>query len=254
MAVTKSKKTASDIYRSRQDDAIREKLILDHIEFVHQVLHTMLPHLPPGVDFENLTAAGLLGLTEAAQNFDLTRGVKFKSFAYLRIRGAVVDELRSNSPLPQKMLKQISEIRAAIEHLEPPVTAEMISDATSLSIEVVEESLAAMRVCSPQSWDEVGGFANVALSMEDNSPSKRLEREELVEELADGIEQLPERERAILAMYHVEQMLLKEIGKALGISESRTSRLLARAEYNLRQIMMAKQEDSEKEKGESDHE
>lgn len=236
MVVTNSE-SVTRVYQSRQDDAFRQQLILDHIEYAHQVMHSLLLHIPPGVDQENLISAGMLGLTEAANNFDSSKGVNFKSFAFLRIRGAVVDEIRRNSPLPQKLLGQISEMRSVIERLDPPVTPEMISRELGCSVEKVEECLAATRVCSPKSWDEVGGFASYAIARDDENPANHAEKQELVKVLADCLEELPERDRAVIIMYHLEQMLLKEIGEVLGLSESRTSRVLARAEFTLRQMI-----------------
>ena len=241
---------AAKVYQSRQQEVDREKLIVDHIEYARQVIYSMLPGLPSNVDVENLVSAGLLGLTKAARNFDFKKGVQFKSFAYKRIRGEVVDELRRNSPLPQKMLKRIGEIRNVIEQLEPPVTAGMISEEMDLSVEEVEDCLASMRIGMPQSWDEVGGFASIAVSHEESNPTNRLEKQEMVEVLASCIQQLDERERNIVIMYHNEQMLLKEIGKTLGISESRTSRLLAKAELHLRQMFESKMHLEEADDGE----
>ncbi len=102
--------------------------------------------MPAAVDQENLEGAGLLGLVEAAQHFDPTRGVSFKTFAYRRIRGAILDELRRNTPLPQKILRQISQVRRICETLRSPVTPEMIQELTGMSEAEVERTLEAMRL------------------------------------------------------------------------------------------------------------
>ncbi len=234
--VVKSNHLAARRYRANQTDHDRDELILDNMQFAQKVLSSMTPHLPSGVEKDNLYSAALLGLTEAAHKYDESRGVSFRTFAYPRIRGAIVDELRKNSQLPQKVLRNIRVIREAIETIEPPATPELISQLTGLSEEVVEETLCAMKVCSPENWDEIGGFSYQAIE----NPSLHAENNEMLDQMADCIELLPDRERSILIMYHLESMLLKEIGQVFQISESRASRILTRAELRLRQMLEVK--------------
>src|SRR5438132_1518967 len=98
------------------------------------------------MDVENLEAAGTLGLVEAANHFDPDRGVQFKTYAYTRIRGAVLDELRRNCPLPQPMLQRAAKVRQAYEELQQPVTLEALATATQLSADEVADCLAALRL------------------------------------------------------------------------------------------------------------
>ena len=115
---------SENAYRSCQDRQTRDELILENLGFVRSILLKTVADLPEHVDRQNLESAGVLGLVEAARKFDPTRGVEFKSFAYLRIRGAILDELRRNSPLPQRMMRLISQINEACEHLACPCTPE----------------------------------------------------------------------------------------------------------------------------------
>ena len=231
--VIKLQHVAARRYQANQTDQKREELILDNMQFAQKVLGSMTPHLPMGVEKDCLYSAALLGLTEAAHKYDESKGVSFRTFAYPRIRGAVVDELRKNSQLPQKVLKHIGVIREAVESIEPPVTPELISQKTGLTEEQVEETLCAMKICSPENWDEIGGFSYGSVE----NPASNVENSEILEQMADCIELLPDRERSILIMYHLESMLLKEIGQVFSISESRASRLLTRAEFKLRQML-----------------
>ena len=105
--VVKSKRVVARRYKANQDEQDREALILDNMQFAQKIVSSMIPHLPAGVDKDDLYSASLLGLTEAAHKFVATRGVSFRTFAYPRIRGAVVDQLRKNSQLLQKVLKNI---------------------------------------------------------------------------------------------------------------------------------------------------
>ncbi|MDB4640747.1 sigma-70 family RNA polymerase sigma factor [Pirellulaceae bacterium] len=240
--VVKSKRVVARRYKANQDEQDREALILDNMQFAQKIVSSMIPHLPAGVDKDDLYSASLLGLTEAAHKFVATRGVSFRTFAYPRIRGAVVDQLRKNSQLPQKVLKNIRMIREAVESIEPPATPELISQATGLTENQVEESLCAMKICTPESWDEIGGFSYRTVE----NPALHAENGEILEQMADCIELLPEREKTVLIMYHLDSMLLKEIGEVFNISESRASRVLTRAELRLRQFLEAKLGEEEK--------
>ena len=230
MVVQHTKKVAKR-YQKQQLASEREQLIVEHIDYANMVLQTLIKSLPPATDKDNLVAAGMLGLTEAAYSFDPDRGINFKTFAYPRIRGAFVDEMRRSSPLPQKVMQDVQVVRDAIEKLQPDATPEAVAQSTGFTLEKVSEIFAAMKVSSPKAWDEIGSFVDHRR----NNPTDRLESSELLHQLAKAIEGLPKRERLVITMYYMESMLLKEIGVVLGISESRVSRILARAEFRLRQ-------------------
>ncbi|MCA9034215.1 MAG: sigma-70 family RNA polymerase sigma factor [Planctomycetaceae bacterium] len=212
---------------------LRDQLILEHLSFVRHILGRMLGSLPEHVDSENLESAGILGLVEAAGQFDPTRGVAFTTFAYRRIKGAIVDELRRNCPLPQKMLQTWALIREKSADIELPLTSEKISAATGLSIDHVEECLAAIRLTRPENWtDELCEIPNPDDRILDGeAASFQMEQREI---LIEAISQLPDNMRNAVAMYHYEDMRMKEIGEVLELSESRVSRLLAEAELRLR--------------------
>lgn len=222
---------------------LRDQLILENLSFVRHILGRMLGSLPDHVDSENLESAGILGLVEAAGQFDPDRGVAFTTFAYRRIKGAIVDELRRNCPLPQKMLQQWALIRSRSQNLDLPLTSEKIADATGLTVDQVEECLAAMRLTRPESWtEELYEIPNPAERSDGaEQATSRIEQREL---LVRAISQLPETMRNAVAMYHFENMRMKEIGEVLDLSESRVSRLLAEAELRLKTsvIRMAREE------------
>src|SRR4051812_28424171 len=131
----------------------QQELILQHLALVRHVLGRLRAKLPPGTDLENLEAAGVLGLVEAASRFDPQRGIRFETFAYPRIRGAVIDELRRNCPLPQDMLERLAVVRDTYRELPPPVTVERLVEATGFTTEEVQDCLAAVRLTRPVSWD-----------------------------------------------------------------------------------------------------
>lgn len=215
---------------------LRDRLILEHLYFVRHILGKLLGALPDTVDNDNLESAGILGLVEAAGQFDPTRGIAFTTYAYQRIRGAIVDELRRNCPVPQAVLQNWTLIREASVHMNPPLTAEKLAERTGLKVEEVDDCIAAMRLTRPESWaDELGELAVPGhREAEVDADSRRAEEKKL---LADAIEELPEKMRLAITMYYLEDMRMKEIGKVLELSESRVSRLVAAGELQLKSIV-----------------
>ena len=216
--------------------AAKEQLILDHLGFVENLVSRFTSELPTGVDYDNLLSAGVLGLVEAVRNFDPTRGVTLTTFAYPRIRGAIFDELRRNCPIPQRILKNISHIRASVDQFDARANAAYIVEKTDLDSEMVSECLRALRLTRQESW-EAQGYSSIVCGQPDDSPEARFEEAELHRILNDAINELPERERRVVQMYYLENLLLREIGDAICVSESRASRILSRAESRLREMM-----------------
>ena len=224
-------------YKSQGQQQLRDDLILEHLDYVQSILGKTIVELPHHIDRENLESAGVLGLVEAAQQFDPSRGVEFKTFAYRRIRGAILDELRRNSPLPQRMMQMIAKVRRACEHVEPPVTPEEIARHADMTLDDVEASLAAMRMRRMQAWEESEGWLLEIADARLAEPDAQVELRDAQQCLAEAIEQLPENERLTVTLYYLEDLRLREIGEVLNLSESRVSRLLSKAEFRLGQIM-----------------
>ncbi len=218
-------------YRSVADRNCRDQLIVDHLDFVRHVLGRIVSGLPRGIDIENLEAAGILGLVEAASQFDAARGVPFKTFAFPRVRGSILDELRRNCPLPQQMLQRWSMIRRAAKGAASLPDSETLAARTGLSLDDVEECLEAIRLTRPESWRDDLSSSGVFHRID---PAENIERADQSKLLANAIEQLPRMDRLVVSMYHLDDMRLKEIGEVLNLSESRVSRILSRAEQRLR--------------------
>ena len=189
---------------------------------------------------ENLNSAGVLGLVEAANKFDQSHGIAFRTYAFPRIRGAIVDELRRQSPVSQQVLQQIGIVRRAYESLEPPVTPEALSAKTGLTLEQVVTSLEAMRFVKPDNWNDLSDVVHGSWRHAKSNPEDAVVAAELEGILADGIESLPEQERLVLTLYYKEELNLAEIGKVLDLSESRVSRILAAAKFRLQEIVKCK--------------
>jgi RNA polymerase sigma factor for flagellar operon FliA len=230
-------KRYQDVLRRQRRDA----LVLEHLDLVHQILGRMAVELPKAIDRENLKSAGMLGLVEAAGNFDETRGAPFRSFAQARIRGAILDELRRNCPLPQHMLQRWALIREAYARLESPVKVEEVAHYSGLTPAEVEECLAAIRTTQVDRWDE-----ELLATRPDEScsidPDEVADQEERTTLLADAIERLPERHRLVLTMYYRDELRLREIGEVLELSEGRVCRVLQEAEQKTREYVRMRTE------------
>jgi RNA polymerase sigma factor for flagellar operon FliA len=218
----------------------RQDLILSNLPMVRHVLSRLRARLPHGVDLENLEAAGVLGLVEAASRFDPMQGTRFEAFAYPRIRGAVLDELRRNCPLPQHLLERVARVRKVYRSLPPPVSVEQLAAATDLSPEEVVECLSALRLTRVGSWDDFAGPERLSRTSLQDRPDARAEHAEQQQALADGIAQLDERERLVVTLYYLEDLRLKEVGLLLDLSESRVSRLLKSALFHLAEYLRAR--------------
>lgn len=215
----------------------RDQLIMDHLGYVGHILGKLLNQLPPGVDAQNLESAGILGLIEAADQFDPARRVEFKTFSYQRIRGAILDELRRNCPLSQQMLQKIAQLRQVRSQLQDSVSVEELADASGFSVQEVTQCMQAARLTRPETWNDT---VRIRGHIGDNDQDTRLEREEMQEVLADGIEQLPDRMRIAIALHYNEGLKLKEVGEVLGLSESRVSRILDAARTRLQEYARSK--------------
>ncbi|MBI5757321.1 MAG: sigma-70 family RNA polymerase sigma factor [Planctomycetales bacterium] len=212
----------------------RDELIVNHLWLVRHLIGKMAARLPLGVDVENLESAGVLGLVEAANRFDTARGVEFKAFAALRIRGAIIDESRRNSPLPQEVMQHVSLVSKAQDGLPSPMSIDDLALTTGLTNDQVLDALAAIPLLQVKPLDETrDDLRHSSL----NAPESSMERDDQKRLLADAIASLPERERLIVTMYYREDLRLKEIGQLLNLSESRVSRLLTAAQFQLREYV-----------------
>lgn len=230
---------AIQAYRHASHELRREQLILDNVDYVRKILSTLTVNLSSSYDFENLEQAGLVALVETANSYDPARGVQFRTYCFPRIRGAIIDEMRKNSPIPQRMMGLIKQIRNVYQLLEPPVTPERIAMETGLDLETVMQVLEAMRFSQPQHWDDLYCTIHSGWKNGEHRPGYELERREMRGLVADCIEKLPERERLVVTLYYTEDLTLLEIGDVIDVSESRVSRILASARFRLKELVKA---------------
>jgi RNA polymerase sigma factor FliA len=219
----------------------REELILGHLPLVRHIIGRLAAKLPYGIDLENLEAAGTLGLVEAANRFEPERGIQFRTYAYTRVRGAILDELRRNCPFPQELLERMGRVRKVMQTMTPPVRIEALAAATGLSENDVNECLTAIRLTRVVSWEKIAEPSDGDTVHQ--RPEMHMEDVERKRLLVQAIATLPESERLAVTLYYMEDLRLKEIGRVLQLSESRVSRLLKAAQHHIEEHIRAKETD-----------
>ncbi len=234
-------------YRATRDRGVRDRLILTYAPLVKFVAGRLGATLPSHVDEQDLVSYGLLGLIGAIERYDPDREIKFETYAIMRIKGAIIDELRSLDWVPRSVRSRAREIERAIVDLERTLmrapTDEEIAAKLSISGDELERSLTDISRSSMAALDELwtpqGGGDQVALidTIEDQSgasPEFSLEQTELNDALAEAIARLPEREKLVVTLYYYEELTLREIGEVLGVTESRVSQLHTKAVLRLK--------------------
>lgn len=234
-------------YRRTGDRQLRDRLILTYAPLVKYVAGRLGSGLPAHVDDEDLVSYGLLGLIGAIERFDPEREIKFETYAIGRIKGAIIDELRSLDWVPRSVRARAREIERAIGELEGKLarapTDEEIAAKLGLSEEELDEALAEIGRTSIAALDELwtvsAGGDQISLidTIEDEagpSPTAALDETETREAIADAVSRLPEREKLVVTLYYYEELTLREIGEVLGVTESRVSQLHTKAVLRLK--------------------
>ncbi len=224
-----------------------EQLLLEHLPIVRFLARRIHERLPQHVDIEDLVSAGVVGLMDAFAKFDPSKRVQFRSYAQFRIRGAILDSLRTLDWSPRELRRKGRAVEEAIRVLtarmgkvpgEAEVSAEM-----GLGIEEYQRLLGNLKGLEIGTLhierNEESGEEELAYipGRPDEDPLFRCLRGELVERLADAIAGLPERERMVMTLYYYEEMTMREIGLALGVVESRVSQVHAAAVLHLRAVL-----------------
>lgn len=238
----------SGVPQHKQGDqaAVREQLILEHIPLVRYLVGRMVAKIPPYLDPQDLMSSAMIGLINAADRFDPTRGVLFKTFAEQHIRGTILDELRSYDVLSRSMRDKYKRLEREMRGLENRLgrhpTSEEVAAKLQMSLEDYYELLDDVHVFTfislDDSWDGDDGsqlcLADVLCEVEAKSPQQQVITMQLTEALGNAIDTLPEKERLAVTLYYNEDLNLKEIGEALGLTESRISQIISQAMVRLR--------------------
>ncbi|QEP45162.1 RNA polymerase sigma factor FliA [Ectothiorhodospiraceae bacterium BW-2] len=221
----------------------RDQLVNQHAPLVKKIAYHLIGRLPASVQVDDLIQAGMMGLLDAAVQYDQSQGAQFETYATIRVRGSMLDELRRNDWVPKSVHRKSRELTEAINRVEGrlgrdasdrEVAAEM-----GLALEEYHKILQDHTNCRMTSLetltvDEEGDDPLERHASSDLTPSEHLIDFQFQEGLVDAIEHLPEREKLIMSLYYEQDLNLKEIGLILEVSESRISQLMSQAHGRLR--------------------
>ncbi len=223
--------------------ADKNQLLTDHMPLVKRLAHHMKAKLPPSVEVDDLVQAGMIGLLDAISRYEETHGAQFETYAVLRIRGAMLDELRNSDWLPRSMRQNMRKIEAAMSSLQqklghPPSESE-VAKLLKLSLSEYQDMLGEggghQLVYYEDFHDNEGNDSFLdRYAVDDADPLRSLLDGDFRQAVIDAIDALPPREKILMGLYYEEEMNLKEIGAVMGVSESRVSQLHTQAVARLR--------------------
>ncbi len=240
-------------YKGDGDAAARERLVVAYSPLVKFVAGRLGAGLPSHVEDADLISYGLMGLIGSIERFDPQRGIKFETFAMTRIRGAIIDELRSMDWVPRSVRSRAREIEAAQSRLEHELQRAPTEAELAAKLELTEEELQAalleianssvfaldeLWTISDSSGDQVSLLDTISDPRADD-PQESLTSNEIKDRLTEAVASLPEREQLVVALYYYENLTLREIGEVLGVTESRVSQLHTKAVMRLKSSLQA---------------
>ena len=239
------KKKLWEEYANTGSPEVREKIILEYAPLVKVVAGRLSMYLGYNVEYEDLVSYGIFGLIDAIDKFDCLKDVKFETYASLRIRGAILDQIRKMDWIPRTIRQKQKRIDAAVKEIETQygrsATDEEIAKLLGITDEEYLDWQSQMKITNVVSLNEfleqgseVSNEAGSTKSEAFDSPEEILERDELKKILAQALELLTEKERKVIVLYYYEDLTLKEISNILEVSESRISQLHTRALQKMR--------------------
>jgi RNA polymerase sigma factor for flagellar operon FliA len=226
--------------------ADKNQLLTDHMPLVKRLAHHMKAKLPPSVEVDDLVQAGMIGLLDAISRYEETHGAQFETYAVLRIRGAMLDELRNSDWLPRSMRQNMRKIESAMSSLQqklghPPTESE-VAKLLKLSLSEYQDMLGdggGHQLVYYEDFHDNEGSDNFLdrYAVDDADPLRSLLDGDFRQAVIDAIDALPPREKMLMGLYYEEEMNLKEIGAVMGVSESRVSQLHTQAVARLRSAL-----------------
>lgn len=229
------------LYKEKNDNDAKEKLIIHYVELVKIVASRLYTSKSADLDYEDLVSFGIIGLIDAIEKFDLDKNVKFETYANIRIRGAIIDQIRSLDWIPRSARQKFKDMEEAVERLhnrtEGEVTEDMIAKEMNLSPGDFSKMLGEFTTFSVVSLEEKLSESNAFNPVSENmdfSPEGAIVEKDLKRVIQGSIDHLPERERLIISLYYYSELTYKEIAEVLEISESRISQLHTKAIMRLK--------------------
>lgn len=218
-----------------------EDLVAENVDLVKRIAQHLAARLPSSVDIDDLIQSGMVGLLEAAQNFDASRGATFRTYAGIRVRGAMLDDIRKYDWTPRSVhhkYRQVAEATAEIEaETGAPAKGEVVAEKMGISVDeyhaILADSASSRLFSLDETLDE-SPFQRSMPTSDSATPEQELHDAQFRSSLASEIERLPERERLVLSLYYEQELNLKEIGQVLEVTESRVCQIHGQAMLRLR--------------------
>jgi len=226
---------------------LKEQVVLEHEPLIRYIVNRLAVRLPNHVDLDDLYSTGAIGLMDAIEKFDPSKGCKFKTYAEFRIKGAVLDQLRSLDWVPRSVRQKGRKLEQAYSELEQRLgrsaNEEEVADSLGLDLDKFHTMVNQVRGISLVNLEEVRGtnsdgdtagtFADVVEDVTAENPFASLKSTETKHVISDTINSLPEKERLVISLYYYEDLNMKEIGNILGITESRVCQIHTKATSRL---------------------
>lgn len=233
--------TGASVYQDVQTGSMTD-LVNQHAPLVKRIAHHLLMRMPSSVQLDDLIQSGMIGLLEAARKYDVSKGASFETYAGIRIRGAMLDEIRRGDWAPRSVHRKSREVAAAVKSVEMRTGSDAkdheVAEELGIDLETyytILQDASGSRLFSFDDLTEGGDDSALeSASGEVSGPSEEWQEGAFRRNLAEAIEGLPEREKLVLALYYDEELNLKEIGEVLGVSESRISQIHSQAALRLR--------------------
>ncbi|MCS5708593.1 RNA polymerase sigma factor FliA [Candidatus Berkiella cookevillensis] len=215
--------------------------VRQHASLVKKIAHHLLARLPQNIQVDDLIQAGMIGLIEAARNYDHTKGAAFTTYAGIRIRGAMLDEIRKEDWAPRSVHKNMKKFAIAIRRIENETGRDAkdadIAKTLNISLEEYHSVIQDMNCAKIFAFDDLGlnddYLSQPSGQSQIPSPLDGLQQEDFKNKLASEVAHLPNKEKLVLALYYDEELNLREIGEVLGVSESRISQIHSQAMVRL---------------------
>lgn len=227
-------------YSAIQAQTGENDLVVQNAPLVKRIAHHLLARLPESVQLEDLIQAGMIGLLEAARQFDSSHGASFPTYAGIRIRGAMLDEIRRLDWTPRSVHRRGREVAQAVREIENRTGRDArdseVMEELGMSADEYHQALRDVSTAKLFSLDEVSPVTGEAREPEgdDDGPAQHLEDAGFRQSLAAAIRTLPEREQLVMSLYYEQELNLREIGEVLGVTESRVSQIHGRIMLKLR--------------------
>lgn len=226
-------------YKNNANSNLNSEFVREYAPLVKKIAHHLLARLPHHIQLDDLIQAGMIGLIEASRNFDATKGAAFTTYAGIRIRGAILDEVRKDDWAPRSVHKNMKKFAIAIRRIEHETGRDAkdaeIAKVLGISLNEYHEILQDMNGVKIFAFEDLGlndDFVNTHQSSTPN-PLERIQNEDFKHKLAQEVAGLPDKEKLVLALYYDEELNLREIGEVLGVSESRISQIHSQAMVRL---------------------